>query len=292
MSDDSKLYASGGAALLNSCALEELRRNTELQGLVEAMREKEARFVQQLGCVDDAAIRLSCQRYIAGLLEGCELDEAYVAEEPSAFSRAAFSLKGNLSLARQRRYMREVARTYAHVCDGALFVPQCIDDYHRLWELAMVGEPRWSEDFPTSAFRTNFTVVRSGDEDEEVLQRNTPPERIEAELTELLGFLGDESISQEARACASYASVEFTHPFRDGNGHVGRMLLITLLADRYSLSTIVRFSHELTVGRKIGRLLIPLREGELSIAGFCLEVLGWLYDVQPTAVSDVVGSAS
>ena len=52
MRDDSKLHASGGAALLNGCSLETLRRSAELQGLVEAMREKEARFVRQLSCVD------------------------------------------------------------------------------------------------------------------------------------------------------------------------------------------------------------------------------------------------
>lgn len=106
MRDDPSLYASGGATLLDSHALDKLRRSTKLQGLVQAMREKEDRFAKQLSSADDAAIRLSCQRYISGLLEGCELDEAHVAMEPSAFSRAASSLRGNLSLANQRRLLR------------------------------------------------------------------------------------------------------------------------------------------------------------------------------------------
>ena len=89
-------------------------------------------------------------------------------------------------MAKRRRYARHVAKVYEHACGGVLFVPQCLDDFHRLWDIAMEGEPRWSEDYPTSAFRTSQSEVRSANESEGILQINTRPENISMELYELL----------------------------------------------------------------------------------------------------------
>ena len=281
MQDDPKLYASGGVSLLGGQAFKELRDNAALADLVGAMREHEARFAKQLSDVDAASVRLWCQREIVALLESRALEEVSDSDDPSAFAHAVRSLRGAPSMARKRRYAREVANIYKHACGVGLFVPRRLDDYHRLWDLAMECEPRWSEGYPSSVFRTRQSEVRSSREEEGILQVNARPECIATELSELLDFLSNEEVLQEVRAIASYASMEFTHPFVDGNGHVGRMLLVASLADRYSLPTIVRFSCLLATNKQLGRLLIPLRKGERSIADFCLEVLVWLYGVQP-----------
>ena len=70
---------------MNGSALEELCNSTTLQEPLEAMREKETRFVRKLNDVGDAAIRLSCQRASAAILEGSELEEASTADDSWGF---------------------------------------------------------------------------------------------------------------------------------------------------------------------------------------------------------------
>ena len=78
---------------------------------------------------------------------------------------------------------------------------------------------------------------------DEVLQVCADPGDFERELDRLVAFLADSRLLPEARAACSYALLEWTHPFMDGNGHTGRMLLLSVLQGCYSLlsMTFTRF---------------------------------------------------
>ena len=81
-------------------------------------------------------------------------------------------------------------------------------------------------------------------------------------------------VRADARAVAAFAAFEFTHPFSDGNGHTGRMLMLSVLQEGYSLFSMTSFSRMLVLGREeAARLFSLLRGGECSLAAFCLR---WL----------------
>ena len=114
-----------------------------------------------------------------------------------------------------------------------------------------------------------------------MVQVNTNPDNVEEELEQLLTFLADEQLPDEVRAVAAFPAFEFTHPFEDGNGHVGRMLVLAALQNRYSLQTMVGFSEALVFGKgKFTRLFGMLRRGEYSLADFCNAALRQLRDTQ------------
>lgn len=53
----------------------------------------------------------------------------------------------------------------------------------------------------------------------------------------------------EARAAAAYFAHGAIHPFRDGNGHCGRMLSCAVLADAYSPATLIALTARLQGSR-------------------------------------------
>ncbi|NTU50509.1 MAG: Fic family protein, partial [Desulfobulbaceae bacterium] len=65
-----------------------------------------------------------------------------------------------------------------------------------------------------------------------------PPERMEACMSELERFFHNESASYSVLLKAAFAHVQFEtiHPFLDGNGRVGRLLIALMLHDAGILS--------------------------------------------------------
>ena len=193
----------------------------------------------------------------------------------------ARELSRDVRTAPHRRAAREIARVYSLLCDGGLPVPRCADDFHRLWDAAMDGEPRWNAGYPSSAFRTNRAVIRKSMFSDEVLQVCSDPADFHRELDRLVAFLADGRLLPEMRAACAYALLEWTHPFMDGNGHTGRMLLLSVLQDFYSLPSMIAFTRALCLGREVtcGQFAL-LREGKGSLAGFCAATLAQLGDAQ------------
>ena len=145
----------------------------------------------------------------------------------------------------------------------------------------MECEPRWLDGYPTSEFRTQASAVIASPFTQEVMQISTHPDQVEAELDELAAFLADESLLPEVRAVCGFQSLEFTHPFADGNGHTGRMLVPAILQGRYTPQTLARFSRELVLGRKKASYQFSLiRNGERTVPEFCHAMLSCLNEAQ------------
>ena len=272
---------SDDTRILTEEALEELADSAAICGLVEAMRGREAEVRCLLGEADPAAVRRACRQAALDLLPE-PAAWAFLADLDSpGFASAVYGLPRDVRTAPHRRVAREVARVSSLLCGGGLPVPGCADDFHRLWEAAMEGEPRWDAGYPTSAFRTNRAVIRKSLFSDEVLQVCADPGDFERELDSLVAFLADARLLPEERAACAYALLEWTHPFMDGNGHTGRMLLLSALQGLYSLPSMTFFSRALCLRRDVtcGQFAL-LRAGEGSLAGFCAATLAQLGEAQ------------
>ena len=285
-----KLRASGGASLLTERAVAELRESKALAKLVDELRQREAALACRLREAGPAHVRFACESCIADmlgseavLLRGADLQRDKELEPgdevgASAFAQAILTLRGTPKMALQRREAREAARAYAYLSAERPLVPQRVRDFQTLWEIAQKGEPRLSPHFPSSEFRTGTSFIIDEEAPDGCLRLNTSPENIVRELEELVVFLRDETLMDEARAAAAYASCMFTHPFDDGNGHAGRLLMLFAMASGYSLLTNVCISRTLAVRRKdLGDAVQLLYEGASTLAEFCLFALGFLY---------------
>ena len=274
-SDGIKVH--GGVWLLNEAAVRELRKSTSLRAAVNGLHKREEQLFRRKR-PEDGVAHLYCQRAIASLLDGPAVVCPPVATaDPSTFAHSVFGLKGAPPTAPARRKAREVARTYALASQGGLPTVQSVDGFRDLWEAAMNGESRWSDDYPNSTFRTCASHIVESLASRNVIQVNTEPQNIEAELSQLLAFLSDTSLPEELRACAALPAFEFTHPFSDGNGHVGRMLVLSTLQRGYSLQSLVGFSRALATGkRETSDQIGLLRSGKQSLPDFCHAMLGML----------------
>ena len=274
--------APGVRELFTEEAFAQLRSDPVLPGRVAVLRDREAELALMEERIGPSEVNRLCQEHIIQMLD--EENAAKIAvtpEDSGAFLQAIFSLPRIPLNARRRRRVREAARIYRLKQMDALFLPQDIDGFRQLWELAMEGEPRWSEDYPTSAFRAERALVVGSMIKGNVLQVCSAPENYEKDLTLLLTVLSDNALLPELRAVCGFGLFEFIHPFQDGNGHTGRMLMNAALGSQYHLPVIVCFSQETVMNR--GRTLrqfemIRSRKGLLN--DFCSDILSQLEEAQ------------
>ena len=274
--------APGVRELFTAEAFAQLRSDPVLPGRVAVLRDREAELGLMEEKIGPLEVNRLCQENIIQMLGEQDAEKAAVTQEDSgAFLQAIFSLPRIPLTARRRRRVREVARIYRLKQMDALFLPQDIDGFRQLWELAMEGEPRWSEDFPTSAFRAERALVVGSMIKGNVLQVCSAPENYEKDLTLLLTVVSDNALLPELRAVCGFGLFEFIHPFQDGNGHTGRMLMTSTLGSLYHLPVIVCFSQETVMNR--GRTLRQfemLRSRKGLLNDFCSDILSQLEEAQ------------
>ncbi len=113
----------------------------------------------------------------------------------------------------------------------AIFTPELVAELHRE---VMRSDPRYA-DVP-GMLRTHVVWIGGGGHDIAYSTYNpTPPDRIEACLAETMAYMrgqGMQVMTQSivARLAIAHAHFEAVHPFRDGNGRVGRLLMPLMMA--------------------------------------------------------------
>ena len=273
------------AELFGDEALGRLRYSRELAEVVEGLRACEAQIAGQAKSVARPGLLCAYAGLIAGDLSkvGLALPDA-THDNAAGIFQAVTSFPFSTRTAGARRKAREVARFVMLSDNGDLHVPARVEDLHGLWEQAMCGEPRWSADYPSSAFRTGGVTVRGAWPERTLLHRCMDPCEMPAWLERLIGMLADEGLAPELRAACGLGLHDWIHPFVDGNGHTGRLLMLSVLDGLYSQPTLVCLAHELVANRSTTmRQFARLRNREADAAGFCLGLLGQLRDAQKRA---------
>ena len=105
-------------------------------------------------------------------------------------------------------------------------------------------------------------------------------------LDRLIDLLADERLAPEVRAACGLCLHDWIHPFLDGNGHTGRLIMVAVLERRYSQPTVACLARELVVNRSTTmRLFRRLRNRESDVTDFCAGLLGQLRNAQEYALS-------
>ncbi|MEX1124154.1 MAG: Fic family protein [Acidimicrobiia bacterium] len=161
-------------------------------------------------------------------------------------------------------------------------IPASHEDILRWHRLLMVGHPRMAPE-TIGAYRTEQNWIGGdgwGPRNGEFI----PPrhQEVAALIDDLVAFCARTDITSVAHAAVAHARFEVIHPFVDGNGRVGRMLLQQLLQRRLKLPAPVPVS--IPWSRNTDRYVQALRsyqEGDvdtwLQFASFTvIEAVGWM----------------
>lgn len=91
-------------------------------------------------------------------------------------------------------------------------------------------------------FRKDLTEIRS--ETDRVIHKGMYPEReIIAAMEKALAFLNDEGVDRLIRVCIFHYMLEYIHPFYDGNGRLGRLILSYCIAGELEPLLALRISE-------------------------------------------------
>lgn len=267
-------------------ALGQLRCDQELARSVVKLRERETLLVERVA----ATTRGERLRAYAGLVNnilsgvGIVIPTTAYGDSASLF-KAVTSLPLAIEAAHAKRRAREVARIAMLSDEGGFHVPERAEELRGLWEQAMCGEPRWSADFPSSAFRTGTASVRGPWPERVLLHKCMEPDEVPAWLDRLINLLSDERLAPELRAACGLGLLDWIHPFSDGNGHTGRLLMLAMLNARYSQLTLVCLAYELVANRAATiQQFKQLRERHSDAIGFCLGMFSQMEDAQERAL--------
>jgi len=273
--------------LFGDKALERLQCSRRLAMTAEELRAREAVIARQAeAAAPIGQFRVETQLVAEILSEVSAVLPAEAYSDPSGLFKAVTSLPLSPRTARARRQAREVARVAMLFDEGSLHVPASAEELHGIWEQAMRGEPRWSADHPTSSFRTGTVTLRGPWPERVVVHRCMEPGEVPAWLDRLVALMADERFEPEIRASCGLGLHDWIHPFKDGNGHTGRLLMLAMLDGLYSQATLVCLVRELVANRPAtSRQFKLLRERKGDAEGFCLGLLGQVRDAQERALS-------
>ena len=258
----------GNFLVLSDELIEACSRVARGEGL---LAEREHRLLMEdPGSLDDA-----CRRLVVNAVPGAREQVGLSDVDADEFVRRCFSLSGGYIQRIMFKSVREAARAYASPVAPRL--PQTKEELLRLWEAANAGEPDMKVDVSRAVLRRSPLFIG----DRKI--PTCPPEHLEEQLAFLLAFLGDNRIPPLARATAGVHLLWRIHPFRDGNGHLGRMMVRSGLTGS---SRLMQVACARLVGdrkRTLSHWCCVCEEGGMDLAQFSRSIIGVVEDAQAMA---------
>lgn len=120
-----------------------------------------------------------------------------------------------------------------HALDGAER-NLTIEDVHE-WHRRLMGPTGRLPKEMVGAFRTAQSWI-GGTSPRSASFVPPPPDRIEDLMVDLIGFVNAEWVDPVTQAAVAHAQFETIHPYGDGNGRIGRILLGWILAHRTGIT--------------------------------------------------------
>lgn len=105
-----------------------------------------------------------------------------------------------------------------------------VRDLHK-WHQRLLGGDRHLRPEMVGAFRDSQSWI-GGSSPRDAALVPPPPDRIPELMDDLLTFVNDESLDPVTQAAVAHAQFETIHPYSDGNGRIGRILIGWILARR------------------------------------------------------------
>lgn len=162
----------------------------------------------------------------------------------------------------------EFARLYLGLTDEHTQLPQTLDDLRTIYD-DVVGDEIADDDRPDGELFRNGDVEIIG-AGERVVHTGVHTEaRINELLTQMLALMRSEQIPTLLAATAAHFLFEYTHPFYDGNGRMGRYLLALNLQPTLTLPSVFSLSRTIADNRQryykaFSSVENPLNHGELT----------------------------
>ena len=109
-----------------------------------------------------------------------------------------------------------------------------IEDVHE-WHRRLMGPTGRLTEEMVGAFRTAQSWI-GGTSPSSASFVPPPPERVQDLMVDLVGFVNAEWVDPVTQAAVAHAQFETIHPYGDGNGRIGRILIGWILAHRTGIS--------------------------------------------------------
>jgi Fic family protein len=201
---------------------------------------------------------------------------------PRRILKAEFAETGEVNDEPARRVVGNLEALRAAISTP---VPATVDDMLTWHRLLMAGHPSMRPE-TIGALRTEQNWIGGGSfgpRDAEYIP--PPPEDVRSLLEDLVNFSARTDLTPVALAALAHAQFEVIHPFVDGNGRVGRVLLQHLLVNRAGLEAPVPVS--VPWSRNTDRYLAGLRafgDGDtdswlLFASWSVIEAVGWMSEM-------------
>ncbi|MCH4852456.1 Fic family protein [Bifidobacterium pseudolongum] len=162
----------------------------------------------------------------------------------------------------------EFARLYLGLTAEHTQLPQTLDDLRTIYD-DVVGDEIADDDRPDGELFRNGDVEIIGAGERVVHTGAHTEARINELLTQMLTLMRSEQIPQLLAANAAHFLFEYTHPFYDGNGRMGRYLLALNLQPTLTLPSVLSLSRTIADNRQryykaFSSVENPLNHGELT----------------------------
>ena len=170
-------------------------------------------------------------------------------------------------------------------------IPAGPDDLLRWHRMLMAGHPRMSAE-SIGAFRTTQNWIGGDSAGPRNAQFVPPrPEEVPTLIDDLVAFCTRTDLTPVAHAAIAHARFEVIHPFVDGNGRVGRLLIQPLLRRRLTLPSPIPVS--VVWAEDPDRYVQGLRayqDGDMDswLQSFSLAVIravGWMTDISERIIA-------
>jgi Fic family protein len=142
---------------------------------------------------------------------------------------------------KQRKRFEEFVILYLNLTEEKLIHPHCPADIRSIYDDVMMGEIDSGDELDGELFRAKSVQVLDG---QRAIHEGVLPEsKIVSMLQQMIDLVADPTTPSLHAAFLSHFVFEYVHPFYDGNGRTGRLLLALYLTRPLSIATSLSLSR-------------------------------------------------